>query len=135
MSPPRSHGSHPGPGVGAETRAALSKSLGDSNLQDRGLGLGKPKDGGLVGKSNSVWAKAAVKSGSSLTDFEVQHTLGAVPVLCRLERVESPLDPDVQVVATPIKMNLWTKTTCRVALNELVGSLSGATLTFYVGGE
>lgn len=68
----------------------LDQRLGEANLQERALGLGKPVDGATAGRHNAVWAKVALPASGSAWTLDVPHALGAVPVSVSLDHVECP---------------------------------------------
>lgn len=111
--------------------SALRGSLGDVNLQDRGLGHGVYKDGMNVGSRDSVWA-TRILTGAGVID--IPHKLGRVPGFAKLHEVLEGVDTTAQVLVRSVDRTKWTVSTFRVRVQAVSGSLSGMTLTFEVGG-
>ena len=111
-------------------------SIGAANMHDRAIGFGRPKHGALVGKFNAVWSEVVIGAATDLSQVDVPHSLGAVPVRCILEGW-SDTAADIAVAATPVFQERWTNTTAIVRVFKVLGagSLVGARLSFMVGGE
>lgn len=117
-------------GTAPETvRRALTGSLGDGNMQDRGLSFGKAVDGGLAGKHDAVYA--VVQANGSAT-FDVPHQLGRRPEFMILVHTENTQTPGTIVVYSAETPELWTETTARARLDLRSGSLNGLVCKFLI---
>jgi hypothetical protein len=114
--------------------AALTQSLGDSNLKLGGITFGKVQHGERAGKTDARYATIKTKAGQS--EYEVPHTLGHAAGFCMLVGSENRQSPASKYIATNLRRDLWTATTCRVDVAlQGAGSMDGGELTFLVGGE
>jgi hypothetical protein len=132
MAEPKSRGTPMGgpPDLG-RAHSALQGSLGDANMQDRGLGHGQYADGKNVGSFDSVYA---VKNLTAAGTFDIPHNLGRVPGWARVWEVEHGSDLGAQVQITSIAKASWTRATFRVRVQAIAGSLAGMKVTFELGG-
>lgn len=136
--PTKPQGAIPTQAIDTAVRRALTKALGASNMQDRALGHGRPKNGALVGKQNAVWANVVLTSATvpDPLNVDVAHNLGAVPVVCNLVHWENANTPDVFFIVRPVNQHKWTRSSCTVAyVKSGTGNVDGTVLTFMVGGE
>jgi hypothetical protein len=132
MAEPKSRGIAIGgtPELG-RVHSALQGSLGDANMQERGLGHGKYADGQNVGSRDSVYAFVNLSAAGLLT---VPHGLGRVPGWAKLFEVVEGSDPAATIDVRSTDKPTWTRTTFRVRVQAITGSLAGMRLVFEVGG-
>lgn len=120
-----------GPG---EIAAVLNGKLGDGNIQPRGIGLGAPSPGGLVGRIDAVYA--VVKTSAAAGNvYDVSHSLGRVPSIVLLIGSENSSTPASHYSVIAWERQKWTHSTMRVRVVALVGSLDGGVITLLVGGD
>ena len=110
---------------------ALRGSLGDANMQDRGLGHGDYKDGSNVGSFDSVKAELLITTAGT---FTVPHNLGRVPGWVRIWETEIGSDPTAVIQCASFNKAAWTRTTFQVRVSVQVGSAAGVKVHFEVGG-
>ena len=121
------------PGIEEMIRRAVSQALGDANVKTAGLTFGKVQHGEMAGKTDAQYATIKTKAGTN--EYEVPHTLGHAPGFCMLVSTENRQTPTSKYVATAVRRDEWTGTTCRVDVDKVSGSMDGGELTFLVGGE
>lgn len=110
-----------------ELADALTRSLGDENMQDRGLTLGDGSDGSLVGKLDAVFVSAVLPASSA--DVTVRHNLGRTPVLAIGCSVKVGPSGDSVVALSVVGMSA---TTLTVHAHSIAGTMTGAVATFIV---
>lgn len=121
--------------VGDTLSKGLNRTLGDSNLQEKALGIGRGEHGDNVGKHNAVWAHVKLSSTApGAPVYDVSHNLGSVPVACVLVDWENPSSPTTMIVAAPVERSKWTATSARVRVHLVVGSLDACVARFQVFG-
>jgi len=120
-----------------DARERLGRQLGEGNLQEKALGVGKIIDQGLSGKRNSQWVQVAGDRISGAGgELEIKHSLGVVPEYVELCEVAVRKGGTVvHATIQPRRKEDWTDTTCFVDVYFLVGGPAvGSIFNFRVHG-
>ena len=130
MTLPRSSGVTPAPSSGADD--PLRGRLGAANMQQRAVGFGQVLHLKPVGGLNAVYSIVDLGKESQ-ANVNVPHNLGQIPVWCMLLELNGN-GTNVMGIGTPVRKDLWTVTSCRMALYFNIGGMTGTTATFLVAG-
>ena len=118
---------------GVDQRSKIDGSLGDANLQKRGLGFGKVAHGGDAGMHDAVYVTFATSSAKSV--YEIQHSLGRVAGFAMKVHSKNPRGLTHYSVE-PSEYEKWTTNTVRVHVIQVgAGSMDGGEITLLIGGE
>lgn len=118
---------------GADQRSNIDGSLGDANMQPRGIGFGKVTHGGDAGMHDAEYRTFGTSQAKGQV-YEVQHSLGHKPGFAILVKAENLVTPTSHYMVNAYEYDKWNETTVRVHVYT-TGSLDNAQLTLLIGGS
>lgn len=116
-----------------DLRGQMSRGLGDANLQDDALSLGRVRQGERVGKTEA--RRAVVKLETGIDEYRVTFPrMKRVPGLARVEGSENMLGVSSDYAVEWIRREKWTTTTAWVRVTATRGQLAGGRVYLEIGG-
>lgn len=115
------------------SRGALSRGVGDQNVQKRGLSFGVVAGGNDVGRMDAVYSRVNLQAGKTV--YDVGHSLRRVPGFVLLWRSENPRTPRSHYSVIPWERSKWSHSSIRIDVHTIVGDAAGGELVLMIGGE
>lgn len=104
----------------------MAGKLGDANLQDGALGIGRVEHGQRAGKDDAVYARFGTVAATNA--YVVGHNLGRIPKRVTLATAENSGDPLSSYDVTEYRKEKWTVSTVQVYVTASRGTFAGGRL-------
>lgn len=116
-----------------------SRSVPQSNLEDRALGVGNPNSADKsVGKQNARYSRVNLTGGGAVAftvkEYDVLHDLGQTPTSIALDSYERASGP-VTITARGVRPESWSHTHAVAEVTLIAGSLDDCVAVFLVKGR